>query len=649
MTASALNEAIVLDKLRAVRKTVAISIPVNILLGIAALAVSISAGKGQVGALWFAFSLTINLVRLFFCRQPIQGDRAEGAAARRWSRTVRHNLVLHCVLAFLSGFAWALIPLLCEGYTTPETIFYLTVVCGITAGAVTHGFAYALIPISFITPPLVSVIGCLIYAGGYDRHWLAATVLLYLLALIRGARVGEALVTNESRLKNEATLLSRSLETANQRITLFAREMRERAIHDELTGLLNRRGFGEAVLARTELGTSQTLFLLDLDGFKTINDAFGHKTGDMILVEVARRLTANVPAGAVVARLGGDEFAVLIADPQAENTGEALASALITAIGTPFPNLPAGRIGVSIGIYHGADRGLDDLLVSADVALYAAKAAGRNRYYSFDETLSRKAAMTRDIERDLSAALDEGAIVMWYQPILSDCGTQLTTLEALVRWNHPRHGFIPPMDLIAVSALAGLSGELLRHILRQVAQMIGVLRARGLHDIRIAMNVSPRDMTQMPVDTLVLDELAALDLPPEMLELEITEEIAIDPAAVRGKLSRLADAGIRIAIDDFGTGYSSLSALQTLKVDRVKIDKSFVRDLSASPVHQALIDAIMRVSQPFGFDVVAEGVETQADLDILQKLGCTIVQGYHLAKPMPQDDALAWIERHHQG
>ncbi|OLP57432.1 hypothetical protein BJF92_23710 [Rhizobium rhizosphaerae] len=665
MTASALNDAIVLDKLRAVRKTVAISIPVNMLLGVAALAVAIHAGKGAAGALWFSFSLAINITRLLFCRYPIGNDRREpgeatGARASRRALSVGRHLTLHCVFAFLSGFAWALIPFLCDGYTTPETVFYLAVVCGITAGAVTHGFAYAVIPIVFITPPLVSLIGCLLYSGGYDRNWLAATVLLYLLALIRGSRVGEELVDNQSRLKNEATFLSRSLETANHRITLFARDMRERATHDDLTGLLNRRGFAEVLVSRGQTGQETLsegaarrdehvagrhfLLLFDLDGFKTINDAFGHKTGDMILVEVAGRLRAYLPADTPLARLGGDEFAALVDLPAGDAGPEAIAKDLIAAIAAPFARLPAGRIGVSIGICECDDDNLDTLLVAADVALYAAKNTGRNRFRIFDEALRRRAQMTRDIERDLAAAMAQQALTMWYQPIMAENGTRVDTLEALVRWQHPAHGFIPPMELVAVSALSGLSGDLLRYILREITEMVALLRQNGFDDVRVAMNVSPREMTQMSVDELVISEFKALGLPLSMLEIEITEEVAIDPAAVKGKLDRLTQAGVRLAIDDFGTGYSSLSALQSLPIHRVKIDRGLIHSIAASPERQALVDAVLHVSKSFGFEVVGEGVETPEDQATLEELGCPLMQGYALSRPRPREEIVGWME-----
>ena len=215
-------------------------------------------------------------------------------------------------MAAASGVVWAFIAILCEGYTAPQTVFYLTVICGITAGAITAGFAYARMPICYIVPVLLSVAACLIYAGGFERYCLAATAVLYLAALMRGAFESEALFRQSSRLKNEATAMAASLAAARDQATEAAVELGHRAAHDALTGLLNRNGLMQAVASLPPArATRLTLMLLDLDGFKGINDAFGHKAGDRVLVEVSRRLRQSLESDVIVARWGGDEFAVL--------------------------------------------------------------------------------------------------------------------------------------------------------------------------------------------------------------------------------------------------------------------------------------------------------------------------------------------------
>ncbi|NTJ43059.1 EAL domain-containing protein [Agrobacterium larrymoorei] len=642
MTQSSLHDAIVTDQLLAVRKTVAISIPVNVALGIASLLVAFHAGKGLEGVLWFIPSALINIMRLVLCHMSIRSPEGTEQTVPNALLGVDGHLQAHWITAMISGIIWAFIPILCDWYTSPQTLFYLTVVCGITAGAATHGFAYARIPFSFIIPPLSSVVICLIVAGGFERYILAGTVLIYLAALIRGIRVGETLVINDSRLKNEATALSRSLELAHQQKTLFAQEMQRRAIRDQLTGLLNRHGFTEKVEQLTASGTHGTLMLLDLDGFKSVNDAFGHKAGDRVLVEVARRLTEAVGDQATLARLGGDEFAILLDSRLSDEDAEVLATRLITTISIPFYKLDAGRVGASVGVYLGDVSDIDEMMVYADTALYAAKKEGRNRFRLFDDGLRRRAQMNRDVERDLPNALANEALQVFYQPIMSDYGRTLDAFEALLRWKHPKHGWISPLEIVAAASATGFSEPLLRFIMRDVALMALTLRSVNAADVRIAVNISPRELVQLAVDDLILTKLENFGVSASVLELEITEEAAINPRLVQEKLTKLSNAGVRLAIDDFGTGYSSLGTLQQLRVDRVKIDKSFVTGTTLSS--SSLVDAVLRVSHAYGFDVVAEGVETEEDLKTMRALGCSLMQGHLFSEPMPKDKAILWLE-----
>lgn len=619
-----------------------LSIPVNMLLGFASALVAWNSGNTIAGLIWFSASSVVNVLRILLCRLPVQQTAAEDGG-KAWS--VDQHLARHWILALLSGAVWAFIPVLCAGYTSPQTLFYLTVVCGITAGAVTHGFAYSRIPIAFISLPLLSVAGCLLNAGGFDRNCLAATVLLYLLALTRGARESEVLVSDASRLKNQATAMSRSLEIAHGQATGIAEEMRHRASHDALTGLFNRSGFLDAARQHAhDSASGLCLMLLDLDGFKSINDAFGHRAGDNVLAEIATRLRQHVPDAFIVARLGGDEFAVLFS-AAAISEAETLAASLIAATAVPFSALDTGRVGVSIGICQSFDTDIDEMLVCADTALYAAKSGGRNRYRVFDDELRARLEMRRDVERDLSKALDDDALEVWYQPILGQGGRSLISFEALVRWNHPKLGWIPPQDLIAVASLAGLSEPLIRFILNDVCKMMQTLQAMGLRTVRVAMNVSPREMSQIAIDELILAKLKKHDLSPQMLEIEITEETAMDIRAVQGRLSALSEAGVQIAIDDFGVGYSSLGALRQLRVNRVKIDRCFVSGISESDENQALVQAILNLGRSFKFEVVAEGVETAEDLRKLKELGCPAMQGYYIGRPKPQHEAIDWIGR----
>lgn len=633
------------DQLDAVRRSVLSAIPINALLGLAGVFVAAHADRTEAGLIWFAASSAANLLRVALCRARCPGLALTPATppeqAVAAARSIDRHLRLSWLAALLSGTVWAFLPLLCAGYTSPQAMFYLIVTCGITAGAVSYGAAFARIPACFLAPPLLSAAGCLLYAGGFDRTCLAATVLLYLAALTRSAVAAEAGFRKTIRLKHEATALAEAHEAAHASARALAETMRLRATHDALTGLLNRAGFAQAAEGR--LAAQPCLMLLDLDGFKSVNDIYGHTVGDRLLAEVGRRLAGNLPPGACAARLGGDEFALLYDPAASDCPPDHLAARLIGRLAEPFESFDRGRLGLSIGICQVRADSLTHLLTCADQALYAAKAAGRNSVRLFDAGLLRCLEMRRDCERDLSRALAEGGLAVWFQPIFGEAGRRVASLEALVRWRHPVHGWIPPGDLIAAASAAGLTESLLRFILEQVCAMMLTLRERGLGDVRVAMNVSPREMAQIAVDEIVLERLGALGLPHAMLEIEITEETALDIEATQGKLAALSQAGIRLALDDFGVGYSALASLRALRADRIKIDRSLVTGLAAAADKRGLVQAVLGLGRALGLDVVAEGVETAEDLATLEALGCRFLQGYHLGRPAPADATLAMM------
>jgi diguanylate cyclase (GGDEF)-like protein len=465
------------DQLVAIRRSVLNAMPVNIVLGFTITLVSIRYGHGEAGLIWFAATTTVNVLRIILCLVPLPWVPDEDIAcsydapSARWP--VARHLYLSWITALASGLVWSFIPMLCNGYTTPQTLFYLTVVCGTTAGAVAHGAAYARVPSSFITPPLLSIIICLLYAGGFDRNCLAATVLLYPAALMRIARQSEAGFRDTSRLKHEATTMAQSLKEAYAHSVSVAEQMTHRASHDELTGLLNRTGFMQEVEKRAAAAHSPfCLMLLDLDGFKSINDVFGHKTGDRVLIEVARRLREALTDEFTIARIGGDEFTIFYDMQASDGPPSVLATQLITVIEVPFPAFDAGRLGASIGIYLAQNSNIAEMLTCADEALYAAKRTGRNRHYLFDDSLRNRLEMRCDVERDLLQALFDSALEVWYQPIFGKDGETLINLEALLRllrWKHPKHGWVPPADLVSTAAMAGLSEQLMNFVLAKCA------------------------------------------------------------------------------------------------------------------------------------------------------------------------------------
>ncbi|NUU04023.1 bifunctional diguanylate cyclase/phosphodiesterase [Herbaspirillum robiniae] len=645
---AALGHLIRADQLTAVRQTVLLSIPVNAALGIISTLVAWSAGKLAIALVWLACSGVINLLRILACRIPVARIAALPVVARLLGgprhNEVDVNLRVHWILALLSGIVWAGVPALCEGYTTPETLFYLTCVCGITAGAVTHGFAYARIPICFITPPLLSIIACLAYQGDTTRLALSLAVLLYLAALIRGSRVSEKLVSDSSASKNRANAATQALKVAHEDLASFAEKMQYQAEHDLLTGLLSRAGFMHKALALTTRREHPLcMMFLDLDGFKVINDAYGHDAGDQVLIEVAQRLHDCVAGKSILARLGGDEFVIVYAAAPDAELPDALASRLIEAIARPYSRMAHRHIGLSIGIYLSGEDDINEMLVCSDAALYEAKRRGRNQFRFFNEKLNAHLQMKRDVERDLAPALKNRELQVWFQPIIRRNGSSPDGFEALLRWHHKNHGWIAPPDLIEIAALAGQSEELLHFIVGEVVEMIRFLHAAGRTELRVAMNISPRELERILIDDLVALKLKEFGLPAEMLEIEITEETAIDLQAARQTLSALSGLGVSLAIDDFGVGYSSLGFLRQMRVSRVKIDRSFVTDLSNSAENQALVQAVLQLSESFNFQVVAEGVESIDDLRMLQDMNCPAMQGYYFSPPMPAEKAREWL------
>lgn len=644
------------DQLVAVRRSVLAAIPINIALSLGVMLVAFNSGRAVGGLWWLLLSLAVNAARIVICRLPFAPSPGvtpeRGVAVSPDAKPVEWHLRLAALCAAASGGVWALIPLLCDGYTSPQTLFYLTVVCGICAGAATYGVAYASVPVSFFIPALLSVVGCLVYAGGFDQLSLAAMVLLYLAALVRGSLQSQKAFRAGSRLKNEATAMASQLREAHRHLQVSAQELTRRASYDALTGLLNRDGFTQATMQfiAARPGRAHCLLLLDLDGFKAVNDAFGHKAGDRVLRDVADWLQRELWAvHAILSRWGGDEFAVLYCPRGAAETPAAVAEALIAAIPAATAHY-GGHLGVSIGIAIYDGQGSVDIAQTidlADEALYEAKRAGRNRYQIVDEALNLRLATRRDIERDLLHAIETRAIGVWYQPIVTSEGGQVHSLEALLRWNHPRHGRVAPERVVFAAASTGVAEQLLRHILDEVCLAMHALDAGGseLAGVPIAMNVSPREMGQLAVDEIVLSMLKAHGIAPGRLHIEITEEVALDSHATRARLGALSAAGVTIVVDDFGVGYSSLASLRSEYVQQVKIDRSFVSGLSASPGNRVLVNSIVQLGHSLNIQVVAEGVETRDELDALCALGCTLAQGYHFARPAPLPEIVAWAGR----
>lgn len=422
-----------------------------------------------------------------------------------------------------------------------------------------------------------------------------------------------------------------------------AAELRRLAYEDVTTGLMNRTAFQSSVAAAIEKaareGSPAAIHYIDLDEFKGVNDTLGHHTGDLLLRAVAERLKAAVGDAGVVGRLGGDEFAVFQEAVDRESAAD-LAWRLLAAFVDPFR---CGErevvINASIGIALVPSDGgmLSDLLKNADLALYRAKANGRGRYEFFTERLADQALHRQAMAGELKQALDDRQFHLAYQPIVELASGATVCCEALLRWRHPVRGLVPTADFIRLAEELGSIAKIGDWVLRQACRQA----ARWPDDIAIAVNLSPVQLRSRTLADQVRAALEGAGLAAGRLVLEITETaILADEPVTRQVLLDLDGMGVRIALDDFGTGYSPLWALRTFPIDRIKIDRSFVRDLTEDKQSASIIRAIIALARGLGMATTAEGVETAEQAAILLAEGCTNGQGFHFARPMSADAIL---------
>ena len=423
---------------------------------------------------------------------------------------------------------------------------------------------------------------------------------------------------------------------------LGARIIRRLALHDRLTGLPNRTllhdRLGQQLAHARREGSMVAVLLLDLDSFKDVNDALGHPLGDRLLCTVAQRINTVVRATDTLARLGGDEF--LLVQPQVRRSADVatLADKILATIATPLDL--AGQemqistsIGVALFPQDGQDP--DTLLQHAELALYRAKAQGRGQYRFFEPAMDDEAQARRRLERDLRQALEQGDFVLHYQPQLDLASGRLVGAEALVRWNHPERGLVPPGEFIPAAEANGLIRPLGAWVLREACRQATAWRERGW-DLSVAVNLSPAQLRHRQLLPLIGVALEAAGLEPARLELEITEGVLMENVEQQGDglLRGLTADGVRLALDDFGIGYSSLAYLRHLPVKTIKIDRSFVRDLGQDPDALALVRAIVSLGHSLRKRVVAEGIENATQLALLRELGCDEAQGYYIARPL---------------
>ena len=429
------------------------------------------------------------------------------------------------------------------------------------------------------------------------------------------------------------------------------RELEERlvqqAFHDDLTGLANRALFKDRVehaLQRRSNGRrSVALLFLDLDRFKTVNDSLGHNVGDGLLIAIAGRLHTVLRPEDTIARLGGDEFAILVDDIDAPSDVVVLAERVLTAFDSPF-RLDKREITIrcSIGVVlaGSGDGTADDLLRDADVAMYRAKGSGRGSYALFEPSMQAEVAARQELESALREAVEHERLTLAYQPIVDLRDGRVVAVEALARWSHPVRGDVPPAVFIRTAEETGLILPLGRWVLRRACLDLAALREHGgaAADLRLAVNLSPRQLGDPRIVDDVLGALRDAGLPRDVLDIEITESLVLDCGEEGlGYLRRLRAAGCGVAFDDFGTGFSSLGNLRSLPIDGLKIDRSFVATMLDGGVDAAVVEAIISLGAALNVSVIAEGIEDAATAKRLLELGCPLGQGYHFGRPEPMN------------
>lgn len=418
------------------------------------------------------------------------------------------------------------------------------------------------------------------------------------------------------------------------------------AFHDELTGLPNRRMFNQAIAQAIEDSSisksSFAVMVLDIDRFKMINDSLGHTVGDQFLKEVSKRIEKSAEEyNVILARMGGDEFTLLCREYESHETVKALAKQIISSIQAPYrlkdsDFYVSASIGISLFPGHGHDA--IQLLKNADTAMYEVKKRGKNGYQFFTNELDHILQEKIELEGDLRKAVERGELLLHYQPQIRTEDHAMIGIEALVRWEHPSKGMLSPGIFIPIAEETGLIYEIGTWVLREACQQMRKWHAEGGPLIPISVNLSSQQFHQPKLAEYIMAILEETGLESQYLELEITESMMMDASVSSSILNQLNDFGIKISLDDFGTGYSSLSYLKMFPIHKVKIDRSFIRDITENNDDKAIVSTIIAMAQHLNMEVIAEGIETKDQLDILMDNECRKIQGYYFSKPLSAND-----------
>ena len=431
-----------------------------------------------------------------------------------------------------------------------------------------------------------------------------------------------------------------------------AAQRRQMELHDQLTGLPTRvlmlDRLSQAIARDTTSGHRTALLVLDIDNFKSINDTLGHETGDRLLQAVVPRMLSLLRSGDTLARLGGDEFIIVASELDDESAAMLIAEQLLAAFEEPIvvdghEHLLSVSVGLAVAL-PGADP--QEILSDADAATYRAKELGRNRVEVFDRAIRDRVTARLRTERELRGAVERDELSLRYQPIVDLHSGTIEGFEALVRWQHPERGLVGPGDFIEIAEESGLIVGLGEWVLRTACKQAVIWNQEFTtgRPLKMSVNLSARQLADGSVEAAVQNALELSGLSVTSLALEVTESVLVEQGDAIATLTRLRDSGVRIMLDDFGTGYSSLSYLRRFQVDTLKIDRSFISELGQHRQDALLVAALVQMSSALNISAIAEGVETEQQAQLLRMLGCTLVQGFHFARPLTADDATALLQ-----
>ena len=593
---------------------------------------------------WLASVVTINVVRLAIARKLIADESAQ------W----RPDWVLRYVFAgaLIGGLSWSAIPIFFADFGSGGGDSYVVfIIAGISAGALIQNTAYSLGALAFLAPPLVAVDGMMLFSATATGLVVGSNTLLLTLMMVRSSFAAQREFIERTRNALTAQEMARSLGEANTRIIETNVQLEHLANTDTLTSLANRAAFNAELTQRLEMtspGREIALILFDLDRFKSVNDTFGHKAGDQLLIAFATELKRLSRPGELIARLGGDEFAIIVTGADVRSRSEALAADVIASFQDPviYGNIRT-RSGTSAGIAiapeHASDK--DSVFACADLALYESKNRGRRHFTFFQPSMKESFNRNSKVEALLPGAIERGELAAEFQPQINMRSGKVIGFEGLVRWRHETLGYVEPTEIRDAAANLGLSSQLTRFMAIEACKFIDQIDVEGGGTLPVAIKLSPREFANTATADLLISVADSRKINPGRLEIEITEETLLDSKAASGQLLRLKEAGFRLAVDDFGMGHASLSYLIDMHVDRLKIDRRFVSGIARSKHLQALATALVTLSRSLEIDIMAEGVEMMEDARRLAELGCTDAQGFLFAASMTPRDAVAWLSR----